>query len=117
MGVTIDLSKPSDTPLPVSLDSYIAIADHVLGGKPHIAGRRIAVSHIAEWHLVQQRSLGDIAYDFDLPLPAVYAAIAYYLSHKDEIDQQDTEDENFVEQFKRQHADLINPLQRKLASQ
>ena len=113
MGITLDIDQPNNSPLPSSLDSYIAIDNSVLGGKPHIAGRRIAVAHIAQWHLVQQRSLGDIAYDFDLPLPAVYAAIAYYLSHKDDIDLQESDDEQFVEQFKAEHAGIVNPLQRK----
>ena len=116
MGITLDIDQTNNNkPTSSSLDSYITRDVSLLGSKPHIAGRRIAVAHIAQWHLTQQRSLGDIAYDFDLPLPAVYAAIAYYLSHKDEIDQQEREEQEWVEEFKTLHPDMINPLQRKLA--
>ena len=39
------------------------------------------------------RALEEIAGTFDLPLASVYAAMAYYYDHKDEIDQSLDEEE------------------------
>lgn len=70
-----------------TLDQRIESRPGVLGGKPCIAGRRIAVEHIAIWHERQGRSADEIAGEYDLELADVYAALAYYFAHREDIDQ------------------------------
>ena len=45
-------------------------------------------------------ALEEIAGTYDLPVAAVYAAMAYYYDHKDEIDQSLDEEEALAEAFK-----------------
>ena len=66
---------------------HIVIEPDVLGGEPHIAGHRIAVSHIAIWIVYQGESPRELANEFNLTLGEIYAALAYYYDHKDEIDR------------------------------
>lgn len=65
---------------------HIVIDPSVLSGEPHIAGRRIAVSHIAVWIVYQGESPEAIAREFALTRGEVYAALAYYYDHQNEID-------------------------------
>jgi hypothetical protein len=52
-----------------------------------------------------------IAGKWDLPLAAVYAALAYYYDHKADIDTRQAEDDAFAEAFR---AANPSPLQQKL---
>ncbi len=99
------------TPTPISLDSYIVSTPDTLGGKPRIAGHRIAVTHIKTWRLVWGMTEAEIAATYDLPLASVYAAMAYYFDHKAEIDQRDADDVALIEEIKRLHP---SPLEAKL---
>jgi uncharacterized protein (DUF433 family) len=83
-----------------TLDQLIEITPGVAGGKPRIAGHRITVQNIAIWHECQGRSADEIAADYDLTLSEVYAALAYYFSHREEIDCSISESEIFVEEMK-----------------
>ena len=102
MGIELDtaITPPESTN---SLDAYIVSTPGTLGGKPRIAGHRIAVTHIKSWRLSWGMTESEIAATYELPLPAVYAAMAYYYAHKAEIDQRDAEDDAYVEEFKRTH--------------
>jgi uncharacterized protein (DUF433 family) len=66
---------------------HIVIDPDILGGKPHISGHRIAVSHIAVWATRHGMSPAQIAEEFHLTLGEVYAALAYYYDHQEEMDQ------------------------------
>ena len=66
---------------------HIVVEPDVLGGEPHIAGHRIAVSHIAIWIIYQNESPRELAKEFNLTLGEIYAALAYYYDHKDEVDR------------------------------
>ena len=70
------------------IEKHIEVTEGLRGGRPHISGSRITVSDIVIWHLRQGQSLEEVAARQDLPLAAVYAAIAYYYDHKDEIDEE-----------------------------
>ena len=70
------------------IEKHIDVTEGLRGGRPHISGSRITVSDIVIWHLRQGQSLEEVAARQDLPLAAVYAAIAYYYDHKDEIDEE-----------------------------
>lgn len=57
------------------------------GFRPHVDGTRISVQQIIEHHEVFHWPPEKIARAFRLTLAQVYAALAYYHEHKEEIDQ------------------------------
>ncbi len=80
-----------------TLDDHIEQTPGVAGGKPRIAGRRITVRDIAVWHERLGVSADEIATEYDLTLSDVYAALAYYYDHREEIDASIREGEAFAE--------------------
>jgi uncharacterized protein (DUF433 family) len=72
--------------LPI-ISEYIAVTPGYCGGKPHIAGHRIKVQHIAVWHERMGMTPEEIVATYPaLSLLAVHAALAYYHAHRAEID-------------------------------
>ena len=66
------------------------------GGKPCISGTRIRVWDIHVWHNLRGQSPEQIIADFpQLSLADVHAALAYYFDHREEIQRQAKEDEEF----------------------
>ena len=86
-----------------TLDEHIEITPGVMGGKPRIAGHRISVQNVVIWHNEMGYSVEKIAEDYNLSLADVYAALAYYHDHKEEVDKSIVEGEKFVEEMKRQY--------------
>ena len=84
-----------------SLDRHIEITPGVAGGKPRIAGHRITVANIAIWHEQLGKSADEIAAEYDLDLAEIYAALAYYFDHREEIDQSIKDGEAFAEELRR----------------
>lgn len=80
--------------------SHIELDPDIRGGKPGIAGTRITVADIVLMHRRLGRALEEIAGTYDLPIAGVYAAMAYYYDHKDEIDHSLDEEEALAEAFK-----------------
>ncbi len=64
----------------------IAIDPAVRGGRPFILGTTIAVADIAILRVYRMLDADAIAEWYDLTLPQVYAALAYYYEHKQAID-------------------------------
>jgi uncharacterized protein (DUF433 family) len=95
----------------VVLDKHIEITPGVRGGRPRIVGTRITVADIVLMHLRLGQSLEEIAGKYELPMAAVYAAIAYYYDHRGEIDSSIEDDMAFAEAFRRNNP---SPLQEKL---
>jgi uncharacterized protein (DUF433 family) len=93
------------------LDHHIEMTPGFRGGKPRISGTRITVADIVLLHLRLGQSLAEIAGKYDLPMAALYASIAYYYDHQEEIDRSIEEDAAFAEAFQR---DNPSPLQEKL---
>jgi uncharacterized protein (DUF433 family) len=83
------------------MSNYIESASDTRGGKPRISGTRITVADVVLMHRHLGRALEEIAGSYDLPLAAVYAAMAYYYDHKDEIDRSLEEEEALAEAFKK----------------
>ena len=79
-----------------SLDDHIEITPGICSGKPRIAGHRITVAHIAIWHERMGKCADEIATEYDLTLADVYAALAYYFDHRDEINQSIEDSKEFV---------------------
>lgn len=84
-----------------SLDQRIVRTPDICGGKPRIAGHRITVQNIAVWHDRLGWSADEIASEYDLELADIYAALAYYFAHREEIDQSIREGKAFVEEMRR----------------
>jgi uncharacterized protein (DUF433 family) len=83
--------------------AHISVDPHVCGGKPCIAGTRIRVWDIHVWHDLQGKSPEEIATDFpQLSLADVYAALAYYLDHQEEVERRAEEDEAFADNLRRE---------------
>ena len=78
------------------LDRHITIVPGVVGGKPHITGRRITVQHIVVWHERMGKSADEICAEYDLRLSEVYAALAYYFDHREDIDRSIEESDSFI---------------------
>jgi uncharacterized protein (DUF433 family) len=80
---------------------HIAVIPGHCGGKPHIAGHRIKVQHIAVWHERMGMSPEEIgAAHPGLTLADVYAALTYYYDHREEIDEDIEADERFAAEQK-----------------
>ena len=85
--------------LPV-LSRHIEATADVCGGRPRIVGRRITVEHVAVWHERVGMSPEEIASEYSLSLGDVYAALAYYHDHREEIDRRMEEGKAFAEAMK-----------------
>lgn len=85
----------------LSLDQHIELTPDVAGGKPCIAGHRITVQNVVIWHERLGLSADEIADEYNLTLADVYAALAYYFDHRQEIDRMIQEDQNFVESLRK----------------
>lgn len=85
-----------------TLDQHIEVTPGVAGGKPRIAGHRITVQNIAIWHERLGRRADEIATEYDLSLADVYAALAYYFDHRQEIDRSIHDGDAFVKALRKQ---------------
>ncbi len=82
--------------------THIEATPGTCGGRPRIAGHRIRVQDVVVW-TEQGQSPDEIVADFpQLSLADVYAALAYYHDHREEIDRQMREDDQFVERMRAQ---------------
>jgi uncharacterized protein (DUF433 family) len=94
-----------------TLDQHIESTPGVAGGKPRIAGRRITVHDIVVWHERLGRSADEIAAEYDLSLADVYAALAYYFDHREDVDRELEQSRAFVAALR---ARTPSPLKQKL---
>jgi uncharacterized protein (DUF433 family) len=79
---------------------HIEVTPGICGGRARITGHRIRVQDVVLW-TEQGQSPDQIVADFpQLSLADVYAALAYYHDHREEIDQQIREDDQFVAEMK-----------------
>lgn len=70
----------------LALAAQIIASPATRGGKPCIAGTRIAVHDIALNYLRLGLSLEQVAARYDLPMAAAHAAMAYYYEHREQIE-------------------------------
>lgn len=90
-----------------TVSSHITITPGVAGGKPRISGRRITVQDIMFWHERLAISADEIATEYDLSLADVYAALAYYYDHREEIDRSIAEDDAFVTALRESSSSIL----------
>lgn len=74
-----------DTLLSIDL---IASNPKVRNGRPYILGTTITVIDVAIAHVYHQQNASGIMEWFGLEAAQVYAALAYYYAHKDDLDVQ-----------------------------
>ena len=89
------------TPSSIVPTNHIEVTPGTCGGKPRIAGHRIRVQDVVEW-TEQGQSVHEIVTHFpQISMADVYAALAYYHDHREEIDTQIEEGEKLVEEMRR----------------
>lgn len=69
-------------------------------GRPSIAGRRVTVSDLVSRYLHFDTSPEELAVQFSLNLGQVYAALAYYYTHKADIDEEMRRDQERADELK-----------------
>ncbi len=95
------------------LDSRIVANTKIKGGRPCIAGRRIAVQDIVIWHERIGMSADVIASEYDLTLIDIYVALAFYYANREAIDLSIRQDDLFAESLKKNTPSILH---QKLAS-
>ena len=91
------------------ISEHIEITPGVCGGKPRIAGHRIRVEDVVIWHEQQGLSPDEIVSLYpSITLADVYAALAYYHDHIEEIRQQIQEDEALAFEIKQKTPSLVS---------
>jgi uncharacterized protein (DUF433 family) len=88
-----------ETTLSINL---IATNPKVRSGRPYIIGTTITVADIAIAKIFHRQEPEEIADNYNLTLPQVYAALAYYYEHKAEIDASIQERRKLAEEMKEQ---------------
>lgn len=87
---------------------HIDIDPAVCHGRPRIRGTRIRVQDIVVEHLYHGLCAEEIVGEFPhLTLGDVYAALAYYYDHLDEIRQTMRNDHEFVERMRAEAPSLL----------
>ena len=85
----------------LSLDDYIVKTPGVCGGQPRIAGTRIKVKHVYTWVERMGMTPAQVVAEYPhLNRAQVHAALAYYWSHPDEINQDVEDEEKLVAELK-----------------
>jgi uncharacterized protein (DUF433 family) len=89
------------------MDRHIELTPDIRGGRPRIAGTRLAVADIVMLHLRMGKSVEEIAGKYQVTLSDVHAALAYYYDHRVDIDADMAADEAYGEAFAQSHPSLL----------
>jgi uncharacterized protein (DUF433 family) len=80
----------------------------VCGGKACIAGHRVRVFDIVEWHEHQGMSPDEIVSEIpSITLADVHAALAYYFDHMDEIREEMRAERSMVDESRQMNPSLL----------
>lgn len=89
---------------PPVIREHVVSTPETCGGKPRIAGSRIQVKHVAIMHERQGMSAEAIVSEHPhLTLAGVYAALAYYHDHREEINAEIAADRSWYEEQRGKH--------------
>lgn len=103
---------PTSAPFTVPANGHIVCTPGTCGGKPRIDGTRIRVQDVVDWHVRLGQSVDEILLHFShLKRADIYAALAYYYDHQEEMDAQRRADDEFIREYMATHP---SPLQEKL---
>lgn len=78
----------------------IATNPEIRDGRPYIIGTTLTVADIAIAKVYQMQEADEIAEHYDVSLPQVYAALAYYYDHKTDIDASIAERRQLAQEMK-----------------
>jgi uncharacterized protein (DUF433 family) len=93
--------------LPVIREHIVSTPD-TCGGKPRIAGSRIRVKDVVIWHVHQGMTPAEIVSKWPhLTLASIYAALAYYHDHREELNAEITADQAWYEEQKAKTPSLV----------
>ena len=90
-----------------TLDQHIETTPGICGGKPRVAGHRITVQQIVIWHDRMGKSADEIAAEYDLDLSDVYAALAFYFDHREDIDHAIEESDDWIEDLRQKTPSIV----------
>src|SRR5689334_7840013 len=80
---------------------HITKTPGVCGGKACVAGHRIRVLDIVLWHEKRGLSPEEILTVFpSITLADVYAALAYYLDHRDDVEEEIRREDETAEKYR-----------------
>ena len=106
------ITPASLTESPQISREHIVLTSDTCGGKPRIAGTRIRVQDVYVWHELQGQSIDQIVSRFpQLTHADIYAALAYYWDHREELDRVMNDE---VRAFEVLRAKQVSPLTAKL---
>jgi uncharacterized protein (DUF433 family) len=111
-GMESSSSQTTDSPstvgiLPVIREHIVSTPD-TCGGKPRIAGSRIRVKDVVVWHDRQGMTPSEIVSKWPhLTLASIYAALAYYHDHREEMNAELAADEAWYEEQKAKSPSLL----------
>ena len=103
--------------MPILSIEQIETSSDVRSGKPRISGTRITVEDIAVMHLKLGMSLIEIAGVYELYLAQVYAAMAYYFEHHEDIERRMEEEEALIQEYQRNHTSILQTKLEQLRSE
>lgn len=93
---------------PSGARQHIEVTPGACGGKPRIAGHRIAVQDIVLLHQRQGMGPDEIALTYSaITLADVYAALSYYHDHREAIDTQIREADAFDAELPKQGPSIL----------
>ena len=93
--------------LPV-IREHIVSTPEMCRGKPRIAGTRIQVKHIVVMHERQGMAPEQIVSEYPhLTLAGIYAALAFYHDHREEVNADIQAEREWYEEMKSKHASLV----------
>jgi uncharacterized protein (DUF433 family) len=96
------------------IQEHIEVVQGPGGPKARIAGHRIRVQDVAIWHEKLGLSPDEIVHQYPtITLADVYAALAYYWDHREEIERAITEERAFVQAFRERHASPLEEWRRR----
>lgn len=82
------------------VSQHVVKAPGICGGKACIAGSRIRVMDIVVWHELRGKTADELVVMFPgISLSDVYAALAYYFDHREEVDQDFQKDEATIKEL------------------
>ncbi len=89
--------------LPVLREHIVSTPD-TCGGKPRIAGSRIQVKQIVVMHERQRMTPDQIVSEYPhLTLAGIYAALAYYHDHREEVNADIRAERDWYDEMKAKH--------------
>ena len=103
--------------MPILSIEQIETSSDIRSGKPRVSGTRITVEDIAVMHLKLGMSLIEIAGVYELSLAQVYAAMAYYFEHRENIEKRIEEEKALIKEYQRNHTSILQTKLEQLRSE